>query len=122
MKIFNSIGHFFAWMVSTFIPAAEADITKFEGVLDSNIVAAIKTFTPAQVSNAVNAMLALAGDGMNVLVNAESALAAGGVNITMDTATLDAVKQFVADIKAAFAGGLAVPVAVPPSPQPIVKG
>lgn len=110
MKIFNSIGHFFAWLAGTAIPTAATDIAKVQAVVESPIASAIAQLGGAKAQNVQAAINALGGQALAVLVNTGAAIASKGVNIVADDAVIGSVEQAVADIRAVFSGK-AVPVA-----------
>lgn len=123
MKIFNSIGHFFAWLAVKLTGAAatiNSDLTKFEGLVATPLAQAIAKLDPAAAQRVTNAIIAIGGDAFNVALNAGEALAQGGLNVTPDVATVKAVEQAIADIRAVFAGQT-VPVQQTTT-QPIVSG
>lgn len=102
MKLFNSIGHFFAWVVSQAIPRAEAATREVAQAALSPLGSAIAQLLGAKGATFQAGIEAIAGDVLSAFEDAGAAIAAGGLNVKFDTATVAAIQTIYADLKTAI--------------------
>ena len=115
-KIFNSIGHAFAWVLSVAIPKATTTVEEVQSVVGTPAATAIAALAGTKGTTTQANIEAIAGDVLSAFENAGQAISAGGLNIQFDTATIAAIKQTYNDVKAAVTGvkvQVATPIATP---------
>lgn len=118
MKIFNTIGHVFAWIIGVLIPKAETVATDVSAVLGSEATNALLTLAGAQawqpkINSVVGAIVAklviAAKDGKDF----SAAIEAYGLNAALDAVALSDLKEIFDAIQNTFKGSnVAVPVKI----------
>lgn len=103
-KIFNSIGHFFAWVVSKAIPAASAAVTAVQADLSSPLATMIAQALGPKAQQYQAGIEAIAGDVLKSFESAGAAIGADGLNVQFDETTVAAIQQLYGDIKALVKG------------------
>ncbi|MGH9416853.1 MAG: hypothetical protein ACRD01_09520 [Terriglobales bacterium] len=107
MKLFNSIGHLFAWVISKIVPAAEAVVAADA----SPIASALAGLVGSKGAVVQAGIQAIAGDVLNAFSAAGAAIGAGGLNVTFDQATIQAIEALYKDVAGLF--GKAAPTPTP---------
>ena len=109
MKIFNSIEHFFSWVLDKLIPKAETVAQDVEAVVGSSAAQALLELAGKSawgpkfvaVTGSIVADLAKAAkDGMDF----EAAVAARGLNLVLDEQALADLKAIFDAVKSVFGG------------------
>ncbi|HXR96982.1 MAG TPA: hypothetical protein VN709_03980 [Terriglobales bacterium] len=95
MKIFNSIGHFFAWVLHVGLPAVETAAA-------SPLATAIAGVLGSKGATAQAGIEAIAGDVLNAFDAAGAAVGASGLNVKFDQATIAAIEALYADLQSLF--------------------
>lgn len=98
MKIFNSIGHFFAWIFSKVAAGAQAVATVDQGPLAQ----AIASLLGSKGEEVQASIQAIAGDVLKSFGAAGAAIGASGLNVEFDTATIQAIEQLYRDLAGLF--------------------
>jgi len=104
LKVFNSIGHFFAYILSKVVPEVEKDLTVIQGAVGSDLAKYIVTLAGQKGATVQSDMAAIVGDVLNAVESAGGAVAAKGMNIAFDTATVESIKTLYNDVKGALEG------------------
>lgn len=112
MKIFNSIGHAFAWILHSFLPAAETVATDVAQVAGSPLGDEIAKLLGAKGVAAQAGVEAIAGDVLKAFGAAGAAIGAEGLNVQFDTVTVQAIETLYKDVAGLF-GKTAAPAPVP---------
>ncbi len=102
MKIFNSIGHAFAWILHQFLPAATAVATEVATVAASPLGTEIAQLLGAKGAAAQAGVEAIAGDVLKAFGAAGAAIGASGLNVQFDSITVAAIEQLYADLGGLF--------------------
>lgn len=102
MKIFNSIGHAFAWILHQFLPAAEKVATEVAAVADSPLGNAIAQLLGQKGTMAQAGIEAIAGDVLKAFEAAGQAIGASGLNVQFDTVTVQAIEALYQDVAGLF--------------------
>lgn len=102
MKIFNSIGHFFAWILHTGLPQAEQAVTNVAQAAASPLAGAIAQLLGSKGAAVQNGIEAIAGDVLHAFGAAGAAIGASGLNVSFDEATVEAIKTLYADLAELF--------------------
>jgi hypothetical protein len=102
MKIFNSIGHFFAWILHTGLPHAAQAVTEVEQAATSPLASAIAQLIGRKGGAVQNGIEAIAGDVLHAFGAAGAAIGASGLNVTFDEATVEAIKTLYGDFAELF--------------------
>lgn len=105
MKIFNSIGHFFAWVLHTGLPQAETVVKDAETAAASPLAAAIAGLIGSKGAVVQAGIEAIAGDVLNAFGSAGAAIGADGLNVKFDQATVQAIETLHADLAQWFGKG-----------------
>lgn len=111
MKIFNSIGHMFAWVIGKIVPAAQA----VEAVDASPIAAALAGLLGSKGAAVQQGIQAIAGDVLNAFGAAGAAIGAEGLNVTFDQVTIQAIEMLYHDVAGAFGKGASAPAPAAPA-------
>jgi hypothetical protein len=98
MKIFNSIGHFFAWVLGKIVPAAQA----VEQAAGSPLGQALAGLLGSKGQAVQDAIQAIAGDVLNAYQAAGAAIGSAGLNVSFDQATVQAIELLYHDLAAVF--------------------
>ncbi|HVB40169.1 MAG TPA: hypothetical protein VNE83_04675 [Terriglobales bacterium] len=98
MKIFNSIGHFFAWILGKAVPVAAAVVAADQSPLAQAIVGLLGSRGQA-VQDGIQA---IAGDVLKAFGDAGAAVGAGGLNVQFDQATIAAIEALYRDLGGLF--------------------
>ncbi len=98
MKIFNSIGHFFAWVVSKIVPAAQA----VETTATSPLAQALVQLLGSKGQAVQDGIQAIAGDVLNAYQAAGAAIGDAGLNVKFDQATIQAIEALYHDLAGVF--------------------
>ena len=109
-RAFTSADHFFAWLLSTAIPAAQADVEKAENFLASPIVSALTKLLGPKAGAAVTDLQTVMGSVLASVAAGGAALAAGGLNVALDAAAVAAAKSLYSAIREALGNPTAVVV------------
>jgi hypothetical protein len=104
MKIFNSIGHFFAWVLHVGLPAVET-------AASSPLANAIAGVIGSRGTAAQAGLEAIAGDVLKAFDAAGAAVGAEGLNVQFDQATIVAIEALYNDLQSLFGKKPAPPVA-----------
>lgn len=107
MKIFNSVGHLFAWIVGKAIPAATKGVQAVEGAIDSPLAGLVASALGPKAEKYQSGIQAIAGDVLAAFGDAGAAIGAAGLNVQFDEATVTAIRAIYADIKALKGGSTA---------------
>lgn len=102
MKIFNSIGHFFAWILNVGLPKGAADVEVAAQAIQSPLASAIATLLGAKGQAVQSGLQAIAGDVLAAFGSAGAAIGAQGLNVQFDAATVQAIQQIYADLQVLF--------------------
>ena len=114
MKIFNSIGHFFAWIFHTALPKAETVVQTVEAAAASPLATAIVALLGAKGASVQAGIEAIAGDVLSAFDAAGATVGANGLNVKFDQVTVAAIEALYKDLAALF--GKTPNVAVTPAP------
>lgn len=107
MKIFNSIGHAFAWILQQFLPVAEQVATEVATVASSPLGSAIAQLLGQKGTAAQAGVEAIAGDVLKAFEAAGQAIGASGLNVQFDTVTVQAIESLYQDVAGLFGKKLA---------------
>ncbi|HEY7839184.1 MAG TPA: hypothetical protein VIC54_11365 [Terriglobales bacterium] len=107
MKIFNSLGHFFAWLLHSGLPKAETVAQDVEKVAASPLASAIASLLGSKGAAVQSGIEAIAGDVLNAFGDAGAAIGADGLNVKFDAATVTAIKAIYGDLGSLFGKGQA---------------
>lgn len=102
MKIFNSIGHAFAWIIHQFIPAAEKVTSEVAAVAASPLGSAITQLLGQRGAAAQSGIEAIAGDVLKAFESAGQAIGASGLNVQFDTVSIQAIEALYKDVAGLF--------------------
>ena len=95
-KIFNSIGHFFAWILHTALPAASTVVSDAEKLAASPLAASLASAVAGPgAAAALATMAAISGQVLAAINDAGGVIAAEGLNVKFDQA-------IVADVEALY--------------------
>lgn len=100
-KLFNSLGHFFAWLLHVGLPAATKD-TKFGAAVGGAVAAAVAGIIGQDGAQAQATVEALAGSVLQAISDAGGVIAADGLNVKLDEAIVADVKDLYAQIAGIF--------------------
>ena len=115
MKIFNSIGHFFAWVLHTGLPKAETVAQDVQAVVESPLATAIAGMIGPKGAAVQAGMEAITGDVLKSFGAAGAAIAADGLSVQFDEATVAAIKALYSDLGGLFGKTTATPAAGGPT-------
>ncbi|HVB39672.1 MAG TPA: hypothetical protein VNE83_02145 [Terriglobales bacterium] len=107
MKIFNSIGHFFAWVLDTGLPKATVAVQEVETAAASPLASAIASLLGSKGAAVQSGLQAIAGDVLSAFGDAGAAIGAAGLNVQFDAATVTAIKAIYGDLGSLFGKGQA---------------
>jgi|SRR6185312_10449618 len=111
MKIFNSIGHFFAWVLNVGLPKGAAEAAAAAEAIQSPLASAIATLLGAKGQAVQSGLQAIAGDVLAAFGDAGAAIGADGLNVQFDAATVQSIRQIYADLQTLFGKQSAAPAA-----------
>ena len=120
MKLFNSIGHFFAWVIGKAVPAAAQAVVSAD---TSSLATAIVGLLGSKGATVQKGIEAIAGDVLRAFGAAGAAIGSGGLNVTFDEATIAAIKALYSDLAGLFGKPAAAAApATPTAPAPAGPG
>ena len=105
MKIFNSLGHAFAWLASKIVGGAQAAATvatAAEGLVESPLGNAIAQLAGAKGQQVQADMEAVIGCALATASATGAAVSAGGLNITLDEAGIAAWERLISTVGGLF--------------------
>ncbi len=117
-KLFNSIGHFFAWVISKVVPTAEAVATDVAAAASSPLGTAIAQLLGAKGAAVQAGIEAIAGDVLKSFEAAGAAIGASGLNVQFDQVTVAAIEQLYKDLAGLFGKTAAPTAAASTAPSP----
>lgn len=109
MKIFNSIGHFFAWILHVAIPQAAVVAGDAAQVAESPLASAIAGLLGSKGAAVQSGIEAIAGDVLKSFEAAGAAIAADGLNVQFDQVTIAAIQALYSDLGGLFGKPPAAP-------------
>lgn len=112
MKLFNTIGHFFAWLLHVGIPNAEKDVQEVEAIAGP-VAAAFAQAINGKGAQAQATVTAIGGCVLKAISDAGGVIAADGLNVKLDL-------QIIPDVLTlyhAVAGLFGKSAPAPPAPQ-----
>ncbi|MGH9482355.1 MAG: hypothetical protein ACRD1L_09715 [Terriglobales bacterium] len=110
-KIFNTLGHFFAWLLNVGIPTAEKDVQQVAAIAGP-VAAAFAQSVSGQGAAAQATVSAIAGCVMKAISDAGGVISANGLNVALDEQILPDVEELYKAVAGIFAP--ATPVAAAP--------
>lgn len=102
MKIFNSLGHMFAWVLHVGLPKAETAVKDVEQAAGSPLAAAIAGLIGSKGEAVQAGIEAIAGDVLTAFGAAGAAIGAEGLNVKFDQATVAAIAALHTDLSQMF--------------------
>lgn len=102
MKLFNSIGHVFAWILHVALPKAATAATDVEQAAATPLAGFLAQLLGSKGAAAQKGIEAIAGDVLHAFGAAGEAIGAGGLNVQFDQATVEAIQTLYADVAGLF--------------------
>ncbi len=121
MKIFNSIGHFFAWILHVGIPQAAVVVGDVAQVAESPLATAIAGLLGSKGAAVQSGIEAIAGDVLKSFEAAGAAIGAEGLNVTFDQVTIQAIQTLYADLGGLFGKTAKTAAPAPAAPAATAK-
>lgn len=105
MKLFNTLGHFFAWLLDKGIPTAEKDVQEVTAIAGP-VAGALAQAISGQGAKAQATVTAIGGCVLKAISDAGGIISSDGLNVQLDA-------QIVPDVEALYkaVAGLFAPMA-----------
>jgi hypothetical protein len=98
MKIFNSIGHAFAWVLSHIVPVAK----EAQAIIESPLGTALAGLIGSKGAQVQADIEAVAGSVLAAATATGAAVGASGLNIVFDEAAIAAIERLVGTVGGLF--------------------
>lgn len=110
MKLFNTLGHFFAWLLDKGIPAAEKDVQEVEAIAGP-VAGALAQAIAGQGAKAQATVTAIGGCVLKALSDAGGIISSDGLNVQLDAQIVPDVEALYKAVATLFAPAKAQPAA-----------